>query len=62
MCVVFFFVYGCKCGEFARVVLVDNSAVSPQKHRESSPLPTDAYFSSVKITEKVEQHAEPKCN
>lgn len=30
----------------------------------ASPLPTlaDAYFSSVKITEKVEQHAEPKCN
>lgn len=30
----------------------------------ASPLPilADAYFSSVKITEKVEQHAEPKCN
>ena len=28
----------------------------------SSHLSADAYFSSVKITEKVEQRAAPKCN
>lgn len=60
VCVLFVFVYVCECGELPGLKI--SLPFASQKHTEFSPLPTDAYFSSVKITEKVEQHAEPKCN
>lgn len=62
VCVLFVFVYVCECGELPGFSLKISLPFASQKHTEFSPLPTDAYFSSVKITEKVEQHAEPKCN
>lgn len=56
-------VYVCECeGSLPEFSLEESVPPASQKHSKSSPLLTDAYFSSVKITEKVEQHAEPKCN
>lgn len=63
VCSVCLCVYVCKCkGSLPEFSLQMSVPLASQKHSKSSPLLTDAYFSSVKISEKVEQHAEPKCN